>query len=60
MNKKISNVFFDEYNDFYPKKQKIEKKLKSKQISFSELDYDDFNSTKAKKYVNNKRYSRDL
>ena len=38
----------------------IEKKLKSKQISFSDLDYDDFNSIKAKKYVNNKRYSRDL
>lgn len=53
--KKDNNLFLDDYNDFKPKKQK-NKNVKSKQISFSELDLDNFYqpTNKIKKYVNYK------
>lgn len=53
--KKNTNSFFDDY-DFQPRKSKQIKKIKSNQISFSELDYDDFQPTKKKKNVNFKQY----
>lgn len=51
------NFLAEEFNDFQPKR-KLDKNKKSKQVSFSELDYDDpFKPTKKKnKYVDLKRY----
>lgn len=50
--KKNSNIFSDDFSDFQPKKMKTSKGIKSKQISFSELDYDD--SYQKKRYKNDK------
>jgi hypothetical protein len=46
--KKNTNLFSDDFNEFHPKKVKI-KNTKSKQISFSELDYDSNYQSKRKK-----------
>lgn len=52
------NLFSDDFNDFQAKKTKIVKNVKSKQISFNELDYDDSFKPSKKKYknVDYKRY----
>lgn len=55
--KKQYNIFDDSYLDFVPRKQKISKNTKSKQISFLDSDDDYFQSNvKKKKNVLNKNY----
>ena len=46
----------EDYNDFQPKKTKQIKKFKSNQVSFSELEYEDYQPTKKKKNVYFKQY----
>lgn len=56
--KKNINLFSDDFNDFQPRKHKIVKNVKSKQVSLNELDYDDSYqpSKKKQKNVDYKRY----
>lgn len=50
--KKHQNFFSDDFSDFVPRKQKISKNVRSKQLSFSEMDNDDYFSTPTKKSKN--------
>lgn len=54
--KKHQNLFSDDFSDFSPKKQKIAKNVKSKQLSFSEMDNEDYftSPNKKQKYANYK------
>ena len=55
--KKTNNFFSDDFEDFKPKKVKISKPTKSKQVSFYELDYDDdYQQNKRNKNEYPKRY----
>lgn len=49
---------FDDFGEFPSKKQRLNKKIKTKRISFSELNYDEPSSTVSyKKYRNvNQKY----
>jgi hypothetical protein len=48
---------FDDFGEFQTKKRKSTKNLKTKRVSFSELDYDDnFSSNKKYKNVDYKKY----
>jgi hypothetical protein len=51
------NFFADDFNDYQPKR-KLDRNKRSKQVSFSELDYDNSSkpSKKKNKYVDLKRY----
>jgi len=50
-----SNILMEDYTEFRSKKTKQSTK-KTNQVSFSELEYDDFQPTKKKKNVNFKQY----
>lgn len=50
--KKNQNLYSDDFNEFYPTKKKIFKNVKSKQISFNELDYDNSYQPSKKKPKN--------
>jgi hypothetical protein len=52
--KKNNNVFSEDFVEFYQPK-KIKSIKKSKQVSFSELNYDDVQLSGKKKNVNYKR-----
>jgi hypothetical protein len=54
--KKHQNFLSDDFSDFVPKRQKISKNVKSKQLSFLEMDNDDYYTSpnKKSKYANYK------
>lgn len=53
--KKNNNIFSEDFAGFHQPK-KIKPAKKSKQVSFSELDYDDVHVSGKKKNVNYKRF----
>lgn len=57
--KKHQNFLSDDFSDFVPRKQKISKNVKSKQLSFLEMDNDDYFSTTSTKKSKNAYYKID-
>lgn len=56
--KKHSDFLSDDFYDFVPKKQKIVKNSRSKQISFQELESEDlYSNVRTKKKVKHADYS---
>lgn len=54
---KKNSTYFDDYSDYLqPKSRKRDKQGRSNQISFSELDYEEYQPIKKRKNVNLKQY----
>ena len=50
--KKHQNFFSEDFSDFTPRKQKISKNVRSKQLSYLEMDNDDYYSKPTKRSKN--------